>query len=63
MRIERQVIGQQAGLRAEQPLQTPALHAGNARVFPFPEIPVVHQHGIGTAAIAASIKPDWPSPR
>ncbi len=47
VQIQRQVIGQQADVMLEQGFQAALLHAGNARVFAFPEITVVHQYQVG----------------
>ncbi len=46
MRIERQVIGNQADVVGQQRGQAPPLDAGNAGILVFPEIAVMHEHGI-----------------
>ena len=46
MQIQRQVVGQQADIVLEQGFQAALLHTGNARVFAFPEVAVMHQHQI-----------------
>lgn len=47
VRIQRQMVGQQAHAMLDQVRDAGALDAGNAWVFVFPEVAVVHQHRVG----------------
>ena len=49
MRIERQVIGQQADVVGEQGFQPLAADAGDAAILALPEVAVMDENGIGSA--------------
>ncbi len=47
MRIQRQVIGKQVDAVLDQQLHPLEFHAGDGRVFAFPEVAVVDENGVG----------------
>ncbi|MNP08738.1 hypothetical protein D3C76_1008190 [compost metagenome] len=49
MQVQRQVIGQQADVVAEQRFQPPLLHARDTGVLALPEVTMVYQHQVGAS--------------